>query len=29
MQVKAKHILTDLFNAYRNEPLILPDHVQL
>ena len=28
MQVKAEHILTDLFNAYKTEPLILPDHVQ-
>ncbi len=28
MQVKAEHIVTDLFNAYRNEPAILPDHVQ-
>ena len=28
MQVKAEHIITDLFNSYRNEPLILPDHVQ-
>jgi len=28
MQVKAEHILTDLFNAYIAEPLILPDHVQ-
>jgi len=28
MQVKAEHIITDLFNAYRHEPLILPDHVQ-
>jgi dGTPase len=28
MQVKAEHILTDLFNAYHIEPLILPDHVQ-
>jgi dGTPase len=26
--VKAGHILTDLFNAYHSEPLILPDHVQ-
>jgi dGTPase len=29
MQVKAENIITDLFNAYRDEPLILPDHVQL
>ena len=28
MQVKAEHIVTDLFNAYLSEPLILPDHVQ-
>jgi len=28
MQVKAEHIITDLFNAYLHEPLILPDHVQ-
>jgi len=28
MQVKAGHIITDLFNSYRLEPLILPDHVQ-
>jgi dGTPase len=28
MQVKAEHIVTDLFNAYLAEPLILPDHVQ-
>lgn len=28
MQVKAEHIITDLFNAYMAEPLILPDHVQ-
>ena len=28
MQVKAEHIITDLFNAYHFEPLILPDHVQ-
>ncbi len=28
MQVKAEHIVTDLFNAYCNEPAILPDHVQ-
>jgi dGTPase len=28
MQVKAEHIITDLFNAYCAEPLILPDHVQ-
>jgi dGTPase len=29
MQVKAESIITALFNAYRDEPLILPDHVQL
>ena len=28
MQVKAEHTITNLFNAYRLEPLILPDHVQ-
>ncbi len=28
MQVKAENILSNLFNAYRTEPLILPDHVQ-
>ncbi len=28
MQTKAEHILTDLFQAYRAEPSILPDHVQ-
>jgi len=28
MQVKAEHIITDLFNTYLSEPLILPDHVQ-
>jgi dGTPase len=28
MQVKAEHTITDLFSAYRAEPLILPDHVQ-
>jgi dGTPase len=28
MQVKAERTITDLFNAYRAEPLILPDHVQ-
>jgi dGTPase len=28
MQVKAERILTDLFNAYRAEPAILPEHVQ-
>ena len=29
MQVKAEHTITNLFNAYRLEPLILPDHVQV
>jgi dGTPase len=29
MQVKAEHILEDLFRAYESEPLILPDHVQV
>lgn len=28
MSVKAEQILSDLFKAYQNEPLILPDHVQ-
>lgn len=28
MQVKAERIISDLFNAYRAEPAILPDHVQ-
>jgi dGTPase len=28
MQVKAERILTDLFNAYLDEPTILPKHVQ-
>jgi dGTPase len=28
MQVKAERIITDLFNAYRDEPSILPDHVR-
>jgi dGTPase len=28
MQVKAERILTNLFNAYRSEPSILPTHVQ-
>ncbi|MBI4731461.1 MAG: deoxyguanosinetriphosphate triphosphohydrolase [Chloroflexi bacterium] len=28
MQVKAESIITDLFDAYRAEPLTLPDHVQ-
>ncbi|MGA2502477.1 MAG: deoxyguanosinetriphosphate triphosphohydrolase [Anaerolineales bacterium] len=28
MQVKAEHIITDLFKTYLSEPLILPDHVQ-
>jgi dGTPase len=28
MQVKAEHIIEDLFEAYRSQPLILPDHVQ-
>jgi dGTPase len=28
MQVKAERTITDLFNAYRAEPLILPDHIQ-
>ncbi len=28
MQVKAERIITNLFNAYRSEPTILPTHVQ-
>jgi dGTPase len=28
MQVKAERIISDLFNAYRTEPAVLPDHVQ-
>jgi dGTPase len=28
MQVKAEHIISDMFHAYRAEPSILPDHVQ-
>jgi dGTPase len=28
MQVKAEHIISDLYNSYILEPLILPDHVQ-
>jgi dGTPase len=28
MQVKAEHIILDLFTGYKNEPSILPDHVQ-
>jgi dGTPase len=28
MQVKAEHIISDLFQAYRSEPAMLPDHVQ-
>ena len=28
MQVKAERILSDLFNAYRSEPAILPGQVQ-
>ncbi len=28
MQVKAERIITDLFNAYRKEPNILPAHIQ-
>lgn len=28
MQVKAENIISDLFNAYREEPLMLPDTVQ-
>jgi dGTPase len=28
MAVKAEHIITSLFNAYRSEPTIMPKHVQ-
>ncbi len=28
MQVKAERIISELFNAYKSEPAILPDHVQ-
>lgn len=28
MQVKAERIISDLFDAYRHEPAMLPDHVQ-
>lgn len=28
MQVKAERVISDLFNAYRAEPAILPEHVQ-
>ena len=28
MQVKAERIINDLFNAYTNEPAILPNHVR-
>ena len=28
MQVKAERLISDLFNAYRSEPLMLPDTVQ-
>ena len=28
MAVKAERIITDLFNAYRDETAILPDHVE-
>jgi dGTPase len=28
MQVKAERILSDLFNAYRGEPAMLPRHIQ-
>jgi dGTPase len=29
MQVKAEHVISDLFNSYHSEPSILPDHVQV
>jgi dGTPase len=28
MQVKAEGILSDLFNAYEQNPLMLPEHIQ-
>jgi dGTPase len=28
MQVKAERIISELFNAYKSEPAILPDHIQ-
>ena len=28
MQIKAERLITDLFNAYRAEPSMLPDHIQ-
>ena len=28
MQVKAERFISDLFNAYRSEPLMLPDSIQ-
>jgi dGTPase len=28
MQIKAERLITDLFNAYRSEPSMLPDHIQ-
>ena len=28
MQVKAERVISDLFTAYKNEPAMLPDHVQ-
>ncbi len=28
MQIKAERLITDLFNAYRTEPSMLPDHIQ-
>jgi dGTPase len=28
MQVKAERLMSDLFNAYRSEPLMLPNSVQ-
>ena len=29
MQVKAERLISDLFNAYRSEPLMLPNSVQV
>jgi dGTPase len=28
MSVKAEKLISDMFNAYRNEPTMLPDHIQ-
>ena len=29
MQVKAENILSDLFNAYQKDPLMMPSHIQV